>query len=173
MKYIKIFSRKHDRKIFTKNDCSIADLIRFSIDHLAAAELLYQRSSRTKWQYLHSATYLSHLSIELLLKACILEIYGQFHSDHNLKRLFKPLQKKGLGLTVQGMQWLNQLSQSNELRYPDPKVVSNVSLGDWPKTKCLFEEIRKCAPDEVQHQIVLSERYQSSVKGGKAINLTK
>jgi hypothetical protein len=71
------------------------------------------------------------------------------------------------------MQWLNQLSRSNELRYPDPKVASTVGLDDWNATKRLFDELRACAPIEVQKQIVLSERYHSSVKGGKAINLTR
>jgi HEPN domain-containing protein len=173
MKLIKIISRKRDRKVFTNNDCSVADLICYGVDHLAAAERLYQESSPSRWQYLHSVTYLSHLSIELLLKACLLELNGQFPSEHNLKRLFRPLQKKGLRLTSQGMKWLNQLSRSNELRYPDPKAALTVGLDDWTATKCLFNEIRECAPVEVQKQIMLSERYQSSVKGGKAINLTR
>jgi HEPN domain-containing protein len=173
MKLLNIISRKQDRRVFTHNDCSVADLIRYSVDHLAAAKKLYLSSGPSRWQYLHSVTYLSHLSIELLLKACLLELNGQFPSEHSLERLFDPLPKKDLKLTEQSMQWLKKLSQSNKLRYPDPKATSAVGLGDWTETKRLFEEIRANAPVEVQHQIMLSERYQSSVKGGKAINLTR
>jgi HEPN domain-containing protein len=172
MKLLKIISRSSDRKVFTSKDCSVADLIRYGVDHLAAAETLYQHSGLSRWEYLHSVTYLSHLSIELLLKAWLLELSGQFPAEHNLKRLFSLLPKKDQKLKSQDLLWLYQLSRSFELRYPDPKAASIVSLDDWPKTKHLFEELRASAPAEVRRQIVLSERYQSSVKGGKAINLT-
>ncbi|MBC8357368.1 MAG: HEPN domain-containing protein, partial [Candidatus Aminicenantes bacterium] len=90
-----IFRCKQKRKVFTRNDCTESDLIQYSVDHFKAAQKLYEVSDPSDWRYLHSAASLSALSIEQLLKACILHSIDEFPVTHDLKRLFKQLRKRG------------------------------------------------------------------------------
>ena len=84
------------KNVFTRNDCSESDLIQYCVDHLKTAEKLYELSGRWTWEYLHSAAFLSHLGIELLLKSCLLHYENEFPAIHDLKRLFAMLKKRGI-----------------------------------------------------------------------------
>jgi HEPN domain-containing protein len=139
------------------------------VDHLEAAGKLYELSSRFTWQYLHSAAFLSHLSIELLLKACLLHLEDEFPAEHDLKQLFKRLRKSGIELSDQNKKWLNDFNHCNELRYPNPELKLEVDLNQWRQTKALFQELRMNVPKEIQKMIVTHERYRSNVKSGKTI----
>jgi HEPN domain-containing protein len=136
------------------------------VDHLEAAEKLYERSGRWTWQYLHSAAFLSHLGIELLLKACLLHLEGEFPAEHDLKRLFCRLRIK---LSDQSKKWLSYLNRCSQLRYPDRGTGPEVDIDHWKRTQTLFEELRRQVPQEIQTQIVLHKRYRSNVKSGKTI----
>jgi hypothetical protein len=152
---------------FCEADYTRSDLVRYAVDHLAAAEKLYEVSDRFTWQYLHSAAFLSHLGIELLLKACLLDLEGTFPDDHNLKRLFEPLRQKGvIELSPQGEAWLNHLSDCHWLGYTNPTSLQ-VDLNEWKQTEALFEELKMTVPKEIQKLIVEHERYHSSVKSVK------
>ena len=139
------------------------------MDHLKAAEKLYEISGSWTWEYLHSAVFLSHLGIELLLKACLLHLEDEFPAIHDLKRLFRQLRKKGFNLSDQNNKWLNYLNNCNTLRYPDPMKRTEVDINQWEKTRALFEELRTNVPEEIQKQIIERERYPSNVKSGKTI----
>ena len=164
-----ILDRNRSRKVFTRADYKESDLIQYSLDHLDAAEKLYELSGRWTWQYLHSAAFLSHLGIELLLKACLLHLEGEFPAEHDLARLYRRLRKKGIKLPEQSKKWLTYLNRCIELRYPDSKTGLEVDVNHWEQTKTLFEKIRARVPVEIQKQIVLHERYPSNVKSGKPI----
>ena len=157
------------KKVFTRDDCSESDLIQYSVDHLKTAEKLYELSGRWTWEYLHSAAFLSHLGIELLLKACLLHYDNEFPAIHDLKRLKGMLRKKGINISDQNKKWLNYLNGCNALRYPNEKARTEVDVNQWEKTKTLFEELRSKVPSEIQKQIVTHERYRSNIKSGKTI----
>jgi HEPN domain-containing protein len=161
------FNLNRNKKVYTSADYTESDLVQYSVDHLKAAEKLYELSSRWTWEYLHSAMFLSHLSIELLLKACLLQLEGEFPANHDLKRLFRRLRKKGIELSDQNRKWLNYLGQCIELRYPNPESKLEVDLNQWKQTKALFEELRTNVPKEIQRIIVTHERYRSNVKRGQ------
>lgn len=163
-----IFSKK-TKKIFTRNDCSESDLIQYCVDHLRTAEKLYELSGRCTWEYLHSAAFLSHLGIELLLKSCLLHFENEFPAIHDLKRLFRMVRKNGINISEQNKKWLNYLNACNALRYPNETVGTEVDVNQWAKTKALFEELRTKVPAEIRQQIVTHERYRSNVKSGKTI----
>jgi len=170
MNWHNILCRNRNRRVFTRDNCTESDLIQYSVDHLEAAEKLYELSGRWTWQYLHSAAFLSHLSIELLLKACLLHLYEQFPAEHDLKRLFRRLRRKQhINLSDQSKQWLSYLNRCSQLRYPDRGPGPEVDINHWNRTQTLFEELRVHVPDEIQKQIVLHERYRSNVKSGKPI----
>ena len=160
---------KKKKKVFTRDDCTESDLIQYSVDHLKAAEKLYELSGHFTWEYLHSAAFLSHLSIELLLKACLLHFEDEFPAVHDLKRLFGPLRRKGIDLSDKNRKWLNYLNNCNALRYPDVGTRTEVDINQWKKTKALFEALRANMPEAIQRQIVSHERYRSNVKSGKTI----
>jgi len=155
--------------VFTKNDCTESVLIQYCVDHLGAAEKLYELSGRWTWQYLHSAAFLSHLGIELLLKTCLLHLEGEFPADYKLKRLWRRLSKKGINLSQENKKWLRDLNRCIELRYPIVGTGPEVDINNWKKTKTLFEELRTNVPEEIRKQIVQHERYRSNVKSGKII----
>lgn len=161
--------RNRSRRVFNRNDCAESDLIQYSLDHLRAAEKLYELSGRFTWQYLHSATYLSHLGIELLLKACILHLDGEFPAEHNIKILIRRLHKAGVALSKNSGKWLEYINRGFGLRYPNYKSGTEVDISHWELTKALFEELRRCIPEEIQKQIVNHERYHSNVKSGVPI----
>lgn len=163
-----IFS-KRTKKVYTRKDCTESDLIQYCVDHLKTAEKLYELSGRWTWEYLHSAAFLSHLGIELLLKSCLLHFENEFPAIHDLKRLFGMLRKKGINLSDQNKKWLNYLDECNALRYPNESARTEVDINQWAKTKALFEELRAKVPVEIQKQIVTHERYRSNVKSGKTI----
>jgi HEPN domain-containing protein len=137
------------------------------LDHLEAAKELCQLSGHLEWKYLHSAGYLSHLGIELLLKACHLHFFDRFESEHNLKKLYRPLKKKGIKLSHENKQWLNKLTDYFYLRYPG--IGSGVDTKQWEKTKALIEELKANVPKEIRNQIVKQERYPENVKNGRII----
>ena len=143
------------------------------MDHLKTAKKLYELSGSSSWRYLHSAAFLSHLGIELILKACLLHFADEFPAVHDLKRLFRQLRKKGINLSAQNKKWLNYLNNCSALRYPDPAKTTEVNINQWGKTEALFEELRANVPEEIQKQIVSHERYTSNVKSGKTINLAR
>jgi len=153
-----------------REHCTVSDLIQYSVDHLKTAEKLYELSGCRTWEYLHSAAFLSHLGIELLLKACLLHFEDEFPAVHDLKLLFRQLRKKGINLSDQNKKWLNYLNNCNTLRYPDLATRTEVDINHWEKTKALFEELRANVPVEIQKQIVSDERYRSNLKkSGKTI----
>ena len=169
MNWFNILHWNRNRKVFSSADYTESDLVQYSVDHLEAAGKLYELSNRWTWQYLHSAAFLSHLSIELLLKACLLNLEGQFPAEHDLKRLFRKLRKKGIELSDQNKKWLNYLNHCNELRYPNSESKLEVDINHWKQTKALFEELRMNVPKEIQKVIVTHERYRLNVKSGKTI----
>ena len=164
-----ILCLKKKKKIFTRNDCTESDLIQYSVDHLKAAEQLYKLSDHLTWEYLHSAAFLSHLSIELLLKACLMHFENEFPAIHDLKQLFKPLRRKGINLSDNNKKWLNYLNNCNALRYPNRVTKTEVDINQWEKTNALFNVLRANVPEEIQKLIVSHERYRSNVKSDKII----
>jgi HEPN domain-containing protein len=169
MKWHSMICRSRNPRTFTKADCTESDLVQYSVDHLEAAEELYKLSSRWRWQYLHSAGYLSHLGVELLLKACLLHFDGEFPAEHDLRRLFRRLRRGGVRLSEQSRRWLSHLNRCNELRYPDTGTGPDVDVNHWKRTDALFEELRNQIPEEIRKEIISHKRYRANVKSGKAI----
>ena len=92
------------------------DLLHASIDHLDAAQILFEHGPRT----LDSAGYLSHLGIELLLKALLLDRNDRFPSTHDLHDLLSKVEESGalLDLSAEHLETVALLDQFSSLRYP-------------------------------------------------------
>ena len=156
-------------KVYTQKDITVSELINYSVDHLAAAEKLYEHSSYSQWRYLHSAAFLSHLGIELILKAWLLYQEGKYSEGHNLLTFFQKANKTGNKPSKENSDWLDHLNKYNMLRYPDTGTDPEVNVKDWERTESLCSELITLLPKDFQKQVVLGERYHSNVKSGKTI----
>ncbi len=77
-------------KKFTKKDgYNEKELLQYAIDHLKSARVLFEKH----YDLYDSAGYLSHLGIEMILKAMLLNRKGEFPGVHKLKFLFESLNK--------------------------------------------------------------------------------
>jgi HEPN domain-containing protein len=123
-------SRRPKRVFKTAEGYRSSDLAQFGWDHLYAARILFQTGGIP---CLDSAGYLAQLGLELLLKALLLEIDGEFPEEHSLQELWRMVQAKRLGLQLQQAHAdvFPILDRYYQLRYPSPKTLPGVSSGDW------------------------------------------
>jgi len=144
------------------------ELFHAAIDHLGSAKVLFERDPRT----FDSAGYLSHLGIELLLKALILNMDDKFDSEHSLKRLWSTYEEHhgpvALGNENRGA--LELLEDFYELRYP--KVSSPIEIGsnDWDGIERLFEFLVFLFPEHIQEQF---KNLDYSEKGNRILMYKK
>jgi len=127
-------------KIFRVSDgYDPVDLLKYSRDHLLATEFLFG----SHFQYFDSAAHLAHLSIELLLKAALLDRDGQFQAEHRLSKLIDQLQagESSFTLSERGKTTLPLLEQYEGSRYPNPLNPIDVGNEDLPDIRALWEEL--------------------------------
>ena len=72
------------------------DLVTYTRDHMASARVLFQKS----FDCYDSAGYLSHLGIELPLKAFLLHHTGRFPGEHDLGCLLRLVQEHDPTITL-------------------------------------------------------------------------
>lgn len=121
------------------------DLIHFGLDHVNAAEKLFETSP----SFFDSGGYLVHLGFELLLKAWHLEVFGEFCDIHSLTKLVEQLRTKGqcLDLSTKESEVLRIVDSYAELRYPNPSYETEVESDDWEKIDGLLNRILEQTPE--------------------------
>lgn len=107
---------RHPRIFTTDDGYSPADLLHFGRDHFASAKILWERS----FECYDSAAHLSHLGVELLLKALLLHRQGSFPATHDLNLLLRLASRayRDLSLSQQHSQLIKRLNRFASLRYP-------------------------------------------------------
>lgn len=139
------------------------ELLHFGIDHLNAAKLLYNSSP----SFYDSAGYLSHLGIELILKACCLHSKKEHPKVHKLVDLWNKIASfKQLSLQKENIEWLKELDQHYNLRYPAECAPIETGSDDWNKTEKLFLELYSLMPSSLREQI---EKLQLNKKGHRTL----
>src|SRR3972149_7167721 len=135
--------RKPEMVKISKN-YTVDYLLHFGIDHLRSAKYLYESGH----QFFDSAAYLSHLGIEILLKAWLLDAQGEHAKIHELLTLLDDLKASGqnLSLTQESSEWLTDLDKHYDARYPQNIPVETGS-DDWVKTEILFSELYLLMPE--------------------------
>jgi hypothetical protein len=160
------------RRVFTKEQgYRPIDLLHAASDHLFAANVLFSISGFFRAvgvldvdveapRCLDSAGYLSHLGIELLLKAFLLNVIGNFRDDHSLTNLLRALEANGVKFTLNEEQvaTVKQLDQFYHLRYP--QTVGSLSVGDldWPAIHSLFSALGDRLPEKLQRDLINLDR---------------
>ncbi|MGA8146906.1 MAG: HEPN domain-containing protein [Gallionellaceae bacterium] len=133
---------------FTEADgYNVKDILHFAVDHLESARILFRSSSNC----FDSAGYLSHLGLELLLKAWHLHQFKLFENKHCLVQLYsglkpylngKPFSKEQEGL-------LQKLDSYYELRYPRQHEPIEIGSEDWLHIDELLDTLWDQMPNEL------------------------
>ena len=155
---------RNDKDIKITKDYLPNDLLQFGIDHLRAAKFLYNASP----SFYDSAGYLSHLGVELLLKAWLLDLSGKHPKTHRLMILWNKLISLGQDLLLQkeNMQWMQELDKHYSLRYPHESKVVETGSDDWDKTEKLFSELCLYMPEHLLEKI---QRLENTKKGRRIL----
>lgn len=118
------------------------ELIQFGSDHLWSASVLLECPPRCY----HSAGYLIHLGLELLLKAWVLHVEGKFPNTHDLTKLYKSL-KPYLSLKEEREGSLKHFQRFFTLRYPKGQHPEWLGDGDLERVCALLKALREQMPE--------------------------
>ena len=123
---------------------SCEEMLHAAADHLFAADLLYQSGVRC----LDSAGYLAHLSVELILKAVLLDLEGQFPGTHDIEELYgrTVTLDSDFRLDHPSESVLEALNKYQNLRYPQPRNMPGVAAGDREALSRLVDQIKARMP---------------------------
>jgi len=136
------------------------DLLQSFYHHYEAARELFDLNP----DYLDSAGYLLHLSIELLFKSWILHERKEFKGTHSLQFLRQQLNSIGAGLNFTKKQnnIIEYLDRLYELRYPNFKKPTEVGSEDIVLAREVIKSVIEKLPDD------LYQKFKNIPSGRKA-----
>jgi HEPN domain-containing protein len=152
-------------KYFRDSDAySCKELLHAAADHLYAADLVYESGLRC----LDSARYLAQLGVELLLKAMLLHLGGQFPLTHNLEKLYHRIVDLDASIKLDNPNEsiLAALNKYYNLRYPQPKNMPGIAQGDAAAVKYLVDQGKARIPDSL---VAMLENPSESFKSGRQV----
>jgi len=139
-------------------------LLRYALDHKNAALLLFA----TSFDYHDSAAYLAHLSVELCLKALLLDRADRFPDSHDLVSLSTDVCAAGLDL-----QWsrsedqaLRVIGADWDVRYPHPNAPKPVGHSHRDALLLLWGRLADTIPTELRE---LVRTMPHNKKGGRIL----
>lgn len=148
-----------------KDGLVACDFLHSGLDHMTGAQLLFEGDDPGHFD---SAGYLAHIGVELLLKAWLLEVAGEFDGIHNLEALYDLLMKKhgAAVLDNEQQQTLKMLDQFEQLRYPNPKQPTEIGDEDLPHIEALVGHICRAMPQSIPEAL---EKISPGRKGGRVL----
>jgi hypothetical protein len=148
-----------------KDGLVACDFLHSGLDHLTGAQLLFGSDDPGHFD---SGGYLAHIGVELLLKAWLLEVAGEFEGIHNLETLYDLLIKKygASALGNEQQQALKMLDQFEQLRYPNPKQPTEIGDEDLPLIESLVGHICRTMPQSIHDAL---EKVAAGRKGGRVL----
>ena len=154
-------------RLFTaENDgLTAADFLHAGLDHMTAAKLLFESDDPS---YFDSAGYLGHMAVELLVKAWLIEVAGEFEGIHNLQALYDELEKKyGVEpLDDEQRDVLKMLDKFEQLRYPNPKQPTEIGDEDLPRIEALVGYLCRSMPSSIPEAL---GNIEPGRKGGRVL----
>ena len=154
------------KKFTRENGYTENDLIHYAVDHIVSAQCLYHFPGA---RGVDSAGYLSHLGIELLLKAQLLNYCGYFTDEHSLCALYEQLPNEKQTLSPEHRDLLSKWDKLFQLRYPNPHSPIPAGTHHWNEAKGLSQALVNLMP-EALHETV--RRYGVDpplTKGGRRL----
>lgn len=154
--------RATQRRVFTRSDgYTENDLLHFAHDHLASAQVLFERSPSCY----DSGAVLGHLGIELLLKALLLHRTEQFPATHSLGKLRRLLARtEPIEFTEEDRAILSRIDGFFSLRYPTPEGSETLGTEDLPALLNLSRAIVSAFPQALRNEFATQ-----SQKGGRIL----
>ena len=154
---------------FMKSDGLLpVDLVHSAMDHLTAAELLFDAGPHLY----DSAGYLSQLGIELLLKGWLLEVVGFFDGTHSLKDLYNTLCTEiADDLEEIDAAILGKLDNFADLRYPNRHSPVEIGDDDWEQISIEVGHICRAMPEEIVAELekINASGQPKVTKGGRVL----
>mgnify|MGYP003602247316 FL=1 len=152
---------KSNTKLYTHEDASCLELLRYGRDHISASTHLFVTDDLRLYD---SAGFLAHLGIELYLKATLLHLTGYFPSGHFVADLALEINKASSLISdeiVGELKWLDSLWN---LKYPNLKAPVELGTEDvWRFTE-LVKALILVLPDGLMQQLRDSDPTE---KGGR------
>lgn len=148
-----------------KDGYTVEDLLHFGYGHIDTARVLFEDDPA----FLDSAGYLTHLGIELVLKAWHLAWFGEFNNTHDLLELFGELKKKDGSLNIgnDNKKFLAELDKFYLLRYPRRKAGPiEVGSDQLKQLDALLEALWKSLPEQLVESY---EKLDRTTKGGRVL----
>ncbi len=153
------------QKYFLRSqDYEPVELLRYAVDHKNAAMLLFAKS----FDYHDSAAYLAHLSVELCLKALLLECTDRFPDSHNLALLSADLRTAGVDLqwSASEQRALHLIGDDWDVRYPHPSSPKPVGHSHRDALALLWARLSDKIPTGLRELLEAMPRNQ---KGGRIL----
>lgn len=152
-------------RTFTKAEgYSTRSLLHYGWDHLRSAKVLFDKNPACY----DSAAYLSHLGIELLLKAVLLDATGGFPDKHDLITLYTAIRKANgpFVLAKKDLKALALVNKVSTIRYP--RANGGMSIGDsfWRRVQTLARAVVKALPVTLVQEFRTLDPY---AKGGRVL----
>lgn len=139
---------RRERRVFRRSDgYEPLHFAESAKDHLWASKYLFETGNPVVFD---SAGYLAHLSVELLLKAFLLDAKGEFGAEHSVVKLAKQVTRCVPKLTfdAQATATIRSLDRFQELRYPVPGNPVEVGSDDPQPILDLFNRLWQALPPE-------------------------
>jgi HEPN domain-containing protein len=153
------------RRVFRAADgYDPVDLLKYGRGHLRAAEILFG----TDFHCFDSAAHLSHLAIELQLKAILLKLCGAFYGEHSLRTLVDDVLQAGLplALTSRDNELIYLLDLFQESRYPNPHDPPQVGNSDLELVQELWNRLLAQMPAQLRDDFTNANPLE---KGGRVL----
>jgi HEPN domain-containing protein len=152
-------------RTFTKSEgFSSRDLLQYGRDHLRSAKVLFEKNPAC----FDSAAYLSHLGIELLLKAALLDAAGSFPDKHDLLALFSAIRRvnPAFDLSKANRKALVVVDEVSTIRYPRAKRGISIGGTFWNRVRTVASAIVEALPANLAREVAELDRYS---KGGRVL----
>ncbi len=147
-----------------KDGLAACDFLHSGLDHMTGAQVLFKSDP----SHFDSAGYLAHMAVELLIKAWLLEVAGQFEGIHNLQALYGELEKShgAAPLSEEHRKVLVMLDQFEQLRYPNRKQPTEIGDSDLPHIEALMGYLCRSMPSSIPEAL---EKIEPGRKGGRVL----
>ena len=141
-----------------------SDFLHSGLDHMTAAKLLFDSNP----SHYDSGGYLAHIAVELLIKAWLLEIAGEFEGIHNLENHYAQLVENHIvpALDKEHQATLKMLDQFEQLRYPNRKNPVEIGDADFPRIDALVSHLCRSMPESIPKALEQGEHVR---KGGRIL----
>lgn len=146
------------------SDLLAEDFVHGGLDHFKAATVLFKAGPSC----FDSAGYLAHMSAELLVKAWLLQVAGDFKRIHSVHDLYAELVTTygATPMSAEHLQTLELLDRYGQLRYPNRAYPTEIGDNDLPMLEDFISHLVNSLP---AHLRIAVAKLNPVEKGGRSL----